>query len=145
MDQDLDEDQINDVLYNQVLGHLGCHAEGVTYVIPICYAYDGTCIYGRTYEGMKINIVRKNPTVCFQVENIKNMIQWQSVIGWGEFEELTDGDKRDQAIRILKERITMAVESDELKGSPYWPFAAPGSRGIVFCIRLTEKTGRSSS
>ncbi|ANH82746.1 hypothetical protein A8C56_18765 [Niabella ginsenosidivorans] len=144
MEQELEEEQIEHILHQNVLGHLGCHAEGITYVIPICYAYDGTFIYGRTYEGLKIKMIRKNPDVCFQVESIKNMIQWESVIGWGKFEELTDDGQREAAIRTLKERITAIVKSDELRGSPYWPFSAPGSKGILFRIRLNKKTGRSS-
>ncbi|MBZ4188919.1 pyridoxamine 5'-phosphate oxidase family protein [Niabella beijingensis] len=144
MVQNLDKEQIDAVFYSQVLGHLGCHAEGVTYVIPICYAYDGTYIYGRTYEGMKINIIRKNPEVCFQVESIKNMIQWQSVIGWGKFEELKNDDVRNNAILVLQSRISAVVDSSQLKTSPYWPFAAPGTKGIVFRVHLIEKTGRWS-
>lgn len=123
---------------------MGCHADEMTYVIPICYAYDGTYIYGRTYEGLKIRLLRKNPNVCFQVESIENMARWKSVIGWGVFEELADSEKRDKAVNVLKDRIGAVVESNDLLRSQYWPFFSPDAKGIIFRIHLHEKTGRCS-
>ena len=144
MEQDLNEQQIDQVLYNNIIGHLGCHADSMTYVIPICYAYDGTCIYGRTYEGLKIQLLRKELTVCFQVDNIVSMVKWKSVIGWGVFEELTDNHERERAIGILKDRIVAVVKNTDLLESRYWPFSTPDSEGIIFCIHLNKRTGRSS-
>ncbi len=46
-------------------------------------------VYGHTMEGMKINMMRKNPRVCFEVDVMQNMANWKSVIAWGEFEELS--------------------------------------------------------
>lgn len=148
MHEDLSEEQIEYVLKNELLGHIGCHADNITYVVPICYAYDGKCIYGRTYDGMKMKMVRENPNVCFQVEYIENMVKWKSVICWGEFEELTDIDKRNKAIRVLQDRILAVVESNALKQSPYWPFSISdldNVKGIIFRIHLNKKTGRVSS
>jgi nitroimidazol reductase NimA-like FMN-containing flavoprotein (pyridoxamine 5'-phosphate oxidase superfamily) len=89
----LNNEEIEQVFYNNIIGRIGCHADGKTYVVPISYAYDGDCIYAHTYEGMKISIMRKNPEVCFQADNMQNMANWQSVIAWGTFEELTDPEK----------------------------------------------------
>jgi len=144
----LSEERIEFVLGHQLLGHIGCHADNVTYVLPICYAYDNNCIYGRTYDGMKIEMIRKNATVCFQVEYIENMQEWQSVVCWGEFEELTDVNDRTKAIEILKARITVSLQGNNLQQSKYWPFSLPELHtinGIIFCIHLKEKTGRLSS
>jgi nitroimidazol reductase NimA-like FMN-containing flavoprotein (pyridoxamine 5'-phosphate oxidase superfamily) len=144
----LSEEGIEHVLQHQLLGHIGCHADNTTYVVPICYAYDNNCIYGRTYEGMKLEIIRKNPTVCFQVEYIENMIQWQSVVCWGEFKEITDINKRNNAIQVLKNRISVSVEGNALQHFAYWPFSISDSdniKEIIFCIDLTKKTGRLSS
>ena len=148
MHERLDEERIEDLLQHQLLGHIGCHADNITYVVPICYAYESNCIYGRTYNGMKLEMIRKNPTVCFQVEYIENMLKWESVICWGTFEELIDKTKRDNAIRILKGRILVTIEGNALQHSAYWPFSISGSDNkneIIFCIHLDKKTGRLSS
>lgn len=144
MEQDLSEEQIKHVLSHNIIGHLGCHAADITYIIPICYAYHEDSIYGRTYEGQKIQMLRTNPGVCFQVENIESMVRWKSVICWGVFEELTDSEQRNQAIHVLQNRIGAVVMDQKLLASQYWPFQAPEKKGIVFAIRLSKKTGRSS-
>jgi nitroimidazol reductase NimA-like FMN-containing flavoprotein (pyridoxamine 5'-phosphate oxidase superfamily) len=33
----LNHDQIEEVLKNQFIGRIGCHADGITYVIPVSY------------------------------------------------------------------------------------------------------------
>jgi nitroimidazol reductase NimA-like FMN-containing flavoprotein (pyridoxamine 5'-phosphate oxidase superfamily) len=137
--------EIEDVLAHQLIGRIGCHTNDMSYIVPICYAYDGECIYARTYEGMKVKMMRENPKVCFQVEYIENMVNWKTVICWGEYEELTDIDKRKKAIQILHQRVLPLISNKILKLSPYWPFSSIDSdniKGIVFCIHLNTKTGR---
>ena len=41
-------------------------------------------------EGKKIEMMRKNPEVCFQVDAIADLLNWESVICWGKFEEIVD-------------------------------------------------------
>ncbi|MDE1193121.1 MAG: pyridoxamine 5'-phosphate oxidase family protein [Arachidicoccus sp.] len=147
MQANLDERQIEYLLKHKLLGHLGCYADNISYVIPICYVYDGQYIYGRTYEGMKIKMIRKNPNVCFQVENIENMAKWQSAICWGEFEELTDKAERNKAVSLLRDRISATIESSALRQSNYWPFSVDDLddvKGILFRIHINTKTGKSS-
>jgi uncharacterized protein len=141
----LSAEEIEDVLKHQLVGRIGCHAKDMTYIVPICYAYDGECIYARTYEGLKIKMMRENPNVCFQVEYMESMVNWKTVICWGKYEELTGINKRDQGIQILHSRVLPLIKSKTLKLSPHWPFSSIDSdntKGIVFCIHLSEKTGR---
>jgi nitroimidazol reductase NimA-like FMN-containing flavoprotein (pyridoxamine 5'-phosphate oxidase superfamily) len=140
----LNERGIEHVLKHQLVGRIGCHARNKTYVVPICYAYEENCIYGRTFEGMKVNMMRENPKVCFQIENLEGMGKWQSVICWGEFEELTDNIKRNKAIDILQNRISPIIGNKNLGVSRHWPFSqgSENSEGIIFCIHISEKTGR---
>jgi nitroimidazol reductase NimA-like FMN-containing flavoprotein (pyridoxamine 5'-phosphate oxidase superfamily) len=141
----LSAEEIEHVLNHQLVGRIGCHVNDMTYIVPICYAYDGECIYARTYEGMKIKMMRENPNVCFQVEYIESMVNWKTVICWGEYEELTDTNKRDKGIQILHRRVLPIVSSKILKLSPHWPFSSidlDNIKGIVFCIHVDRKTGR---
>jgi uncharacterized protein len=141
----LDSIQIEEVLIRQVVGRIGCSAEGVTYVVPISYAYDGEYIYGHTMGGMKIDMMRKNPEVCFEVEDMRDMANWKTVISWGKFEELPKKTERDKALQILIDRILPLISSQTTHLSPQWPFPVDDPeniKGIVFRIRLKEKTGR---
>jgi nitroimidazol reductase NimA-like FMN-containing flavoprotein (pyridoxamine 5'-phosphate oxidase superfamily) len=96
--------EIESILKHQVVARLGCHADNVTYVVPLSYAYDGVYLYGRSQEGMKIDLMRKNPRVCIQADIMENMANWQSVVAWGDFEELTDTPLRNDALQKLVNR-----------------------------------------
>ena len=141
----LTDTEIEELLGRQVVGRLGCHADGKTYVIPISYAYDGKYIYCHTEEGMKIDFMRKNPDICLQVDNIDNLAHWQSVILWGKFEELTEKHERNLALETLTKRKLSTISSNVAHLYPLWPFTSEDLNevgGIVFRILPVEKTGR---
>jgi len=141
----LDKDRIEKVLSENVIGRLGYHGDGKTYIVPISYAYDGKNIYAHSPEGLKIAIMRKNPNVCFQVDTMKDMADWESVMAWGKFEELTNEKDRNEAIKNLMNRKLPLISSETVKLSPEWPFHTgnhSGISGVFFRINFTEKTGR---
>ncbi|MBD0283849.1 MAG: pyridoxamine 5'-phosphate oxidase family protein [Bacteroidota bacterium] len=140
----LNHNQIEQVLEHQVIGRIGCHAEGKTYVVPISYAYDGKDIYAHTHEGLKIKIMRKNPMVCFEVDDTRNLADWKSVIAWGEFEELTEKEDCNYALQLLNSRVLPMATSMTIRLGDAWPFRSDHREidGIFFRIRLQEKTGR---
>ncbi len=136
--------EIEALINHQSLGRIACHADDKTYIVPVSYAYDGAYLYGHTYEGMKINMMRKNPNICFEVDNTKNLANWQSVVAWGVFEELPKGAEWDKAVKRLEERALPILHSETMQLTPEWPFPSDGEgvKGIIFRIHLTEKTGR---
>ena len=141
----LENNEIEKVLLHQLIGRIGCHTNDIIYVVPISYAYDGVYVYGHTYEGMKIKMMRENPKVCFEVEVMENMANWKSVICWGKFEELTDKNERNKGIQKLLDRVLPLLASKTVQISPHWPFPPQDLgeiKGIVFRIFLEEKTGR---
>jgi len=141
----LTKDRIEKVIRENVLGRIGCNENGKTYILPITYAYDGKSIYAHSREGLKISIMRKNPQVCFQVDTMRDMADWQSVLLWGTFEELTEEEDRNDAVQKLLNRKLPLISSETVKLSPEWPFHTGNLSsvpGIFFKINITEKTGR---
>jgi len=140
----LDHEGIEELLRRQLVGRIGCYANGITYVVPISYAYDGDFVYCHASEGMKIDMMRKNPNICFEVDNTSNLANWQSVICWGVFEELPEGSERNQALEKLEGRVLPMLSSETMHLTPQWPFSSNENAisGIVFRIKLTQKTGR---
>jgi nitroimidazol reductase NimA-like FMN-containing flavoprotein (pyridoxamine 5'-phosphate oxidase superfamily) len=141
----LTEREIEEVIASQLVGRIGCHADDMTYVVPISYAYEDGCLYAHTREGMKVSMMRKNPKVCFQTDHLEDMANWKSVVAWGEFEELNDPGERMIALQKLLHRNLPLISSETVHLSPHWPFEpedAAGIVGIIYRIRLTEKTGR---
>ncbi len=113
--------------------------------MPISYAYDGEFIYALTREGLKIQIMRQNRQVCFEVEDIPDLGNWKSVICWGEYEELPNRTERHAALELLHDRHLPHVTSATTKLSPTWPFPPDNIdhvKGVVFRIRIVRKTGK---
>nr|WP_321230186.1 pyridoxamine 5'-phosphate oxidase family protein [uncultured Psychroserpens sp.] len=142
---DLNNKQIEHVLHSLIIGRIGCHADNRTYVVPVTYAYDGKYIYGHTKEGLKINIMRKNPMVCFEVDVIENMSNWRSVIAWGKFEELKTPEERIESLKILMDTVMPLMTgettiSHSMNDSHQKTIEA--MKGVVYRIELTNKTGR---
>lgn len=137
--------EIEQILGSQLIGRIGCHNDDITYVVPVSYAYDGDYVYGHAEEGLKIRIMRQNPKVCFQTDQMEDMANWKSVIAWGEFEELVDPETRNLALQKLVARNLPLVSSETVHLTPQWPFEPvdiSSIKGVVYRIKLTEKTGR---
>lgn len=141
----LDLDEIDELLHQQIIGRIGCHSDGVTYIVPISYAYDGKYIYAHTLEGMKIGLMRHNTSVCFEVDSINKTENWQSVVCWGSFEELVNPKEREEALKKLHSTALPRVVSLTAKLSPTWPLLPRDINsmdGVVFRIKLHKKTGK---
>jgi uncharacterized protein len=129
----LDDDQIDDFLRTQVVGRIGVHAAGQTYVVPIIYAWDGDYIYVQSIEGRKIEMMRASPQVCFEIDEYDDG-SWRSVIVDGTYEELA-GDDAAHALQLLVEKFARPG------GSRRRP-SAEGRTPVAFRIRPTRMTGR---
>ncbi|MFI5185123.1 MAG: pyridoxamine 5'-phosphate oxidase family protein [Chitinophagales bacterium] len=147
----LSSEEIENLLSKQCVGRIGCYDNDVVYVVPISYAYDGCNIYCHTYEGKKMEMMRKNPKVCFQIDDMKDMANWKSVITWGEFEEINDKEEKIKILKILLQRRLPVSSSVTTHLGKTWPFSGEGSNGlndipgIVFKICLKEKSGKFES
>lgn len=145
---ELDEQQIDHLLHSELVGRIGCHADGRTYVVPVTYVYAGGAIYGHTHDGLKVRLMRANPQVCFEVDRMENMANWQSVIAWGTFQEL-QGEEASRGVELLLGRLLPLIISESSmptqgtrSATTGRPVDISGRTGIVYRINLTEKTGR---
>lgn len=137
--------EIERLLKKEVVGRIGCRTGDRVYVVPISYVYDGECIYCHTHEGLKVEAMRKNPKVCFEVDHLHDMANWQSIIVQGEFEELTHPELRTHGLKLLHQRILPMPSSETTHLSSDWPFLPEQLNrivGVTFRIRPIEKTGR---
>jgi nitroimidazol reductase NimA-like FMN-containing flavoprotein (pyridoxamine 5'-phosphate oxidase superfamily) len=140
-------EQIEELLHSNNLGRIGCRDGDQVYIVPINYVYDGISIIAHSVAGMKIEMMRKNPFVCFQLDDIKDFTNWKSVIAWGEYNELTDEHERYEAIklfvdRMLRLKISETAMPPELSENRVHPRAPGNIKPVIYRIILTEKTGR---
>ncbi|MGY4539996.1 nitroimidazol reductase NimA-like FMN-containing flavoprotein (pyridoxamine 5'-phosphate oxidase superfamily) [Mucilaginibacter sp. UYNi724] len=144
--RELNDTQIEALLKNELTGRIGCQSEGVVYIVPVNYVYDGANIYCHSAKGMKIDMMRENPEICFEVENIKDVTNWETAIAWGRFEEITDMAEKQKVLQQLTNRITPYIIDDSITREH--GFADEESdigttiELIIYKIVVHKKTGR---
>jgi nitroimidazol reductase NimA-like FMN-containing flavoprotein (pyridoxamine 5'-phosphate oxidase superfamily) len=142
----LNDAQIDQILHAQLIGRIGSCTNDKMYVVPVTYAFHRGYIYAHSKEGMKVQMMRKNPNVCFQVDAMENMSNWRSVIVWGEYEELKTEKEQEAGMKIMMDRLAPFITSESIKAAHN--FSHPpevvekGSKAVVYRIRIFEKTGR---
>ena len=140
---ELNNRQLIDLLERQVMGRLGCHADGETYIVPINYVYRDNAIYAHSGNGKKIEMMRANPKVCFQVDQVIDTFKWESAILWGDFIELI-GEQRQQAMQGIIHRIMPLTNRPSEEPSHGIP-EDQHQNIIVFKINLTAASGKFES
>ena len=139
--------EMDEILHAEIIGRIGCTDGFKAYVVPVTFVYDGKFIFARSVEGLKIQMMRKNPKVCFEVEEIRDHTNWKTVIAWGLFEEIADAIERNSAIELFVDRTLKLKISSTAKPPDSTPERErphqPGSvNPIIYRIRILEKTGR---
>lgn len=142
---ELTKGQIENILQSQAHCRMACTDGLMPYLVPVSYAYDGKYIYCQSKEGKKINILRKNPNVCVQVETMSGMNNWQSVIVYGTFEELENEDAI-KAREFLFSNVLTLMTSAAIHSFQHDTTNESDDnnriKDIMFRIKINEVTGR---
>ncbi len=141
----LSSHEVEHLLASAWVARLGLHADGLTYVVPISYAYDGHAVYAHSNEGLKLRLLHANPSVCVEVDEVDGLFNWKSVIAWGRFEEL-HGDAAREAMHLIMRRFAAPV-AEQGSVPTHWrpsPEEADESTpcAVAYKIVLERKTGR---
>ncbi len=99
--EDLSENEITDLISRVGYGHLACCLNDRPYVVPVHYATDIGSIFIYTTEGKKFEIIKENPKVCLQIEEVVDKRHWQSVIVDGIAAQLEAGPERERALELI--------------------------------------------
>lgn len=86
--------------------------DGWPYIVPMGFAYeDGKIYIHGAAQGLKSDILAKNPRVCFQIcldaEVLPNEVgsefsmAYRSLTGWGEVTTLTGLQEKNDALEVL--------------------------------------------
>ena len=141
MIKNLNENETQKLLKEQKFGHLGCVLEsGEPYVVPVNYLFKDDEIYIHCLPGQKLDALRANGKVCLQVEKIGKSCRWQSVIAFGEFQEVKRTNKK---IEILKEFSTRFEHLTPVESMMEEQWNLGGL--VVFRINIKRITGMSES
>jgi nitroimidazol reductase NimA-like FMN-containing flavoprotein (pyridoxamine 5'-phosphate oxidase superfamily) len=136
---------IDALLYAEIVARIGyIDRRGLPCIVPISYAYDGRALYGYSLLGAKIENMGANPSVCVEVDRVRNAADWCSVIVRGTFDELHGADAIMALERLTARLSAVALEAGAPKTAAQTFVDRKGGVGIVYRIEITEKHGRWS-
>lgn len=151
MERALSDTEMRELLESEVYGHLACSDNGKPYIVPLAYVFHENVLYGQTTEGKKIAILRRNPLVCFQVQQQKEK-EWRSVMCWGNFEEFAfeklNEVEASMIVELLTNRLGSIQENVGIAVPRYSfeqnavPLLVNNRKSTLFRIVITEKTGK---
>jgi nitroimidazol reductase NimA-like FMN-containing flavoprotein (pyridoxamine 5'-phosphate oxidase superfamily) len=140
--EEMRDSEIEGLLGRVNYGHLACVRDGQPYVVPIHYAYDKPNFYIYTTEGMKAGILRDNPKICLQVEEVIDNSSWQSVIVMGEAEQITGLKEREEIIHLIRKVDPTLTPAISIPWVDNW---VRENVEVIFRITPVTVTGRSGS
>jgi len=146
MATELSEKEIEAVLTNNSVGHLGCTDGENVYIVPVNYRYDNHTVMCYSLVGLKIEMMRKHSTVCFEVEEIKDADYWKCVIINGVFEEIKDeeelkGLRPHYTEYLLRKHATLQAITQPA-GHEAADQPLNDAAQVLYRIRFTRVTGR---
>ena len=139
--------ECNEALSRAKFGRLACAHENQPYVLPFNFAFDGgNYLYCFTTLGLKVDWMRSNPLVCFEIDEVENHNHWSTVIVFGSYEELPDKPEFETARRhaheFLQTRVMWwepAYISREHRDNPH------SLTPIFFRIKIENVTGHRAN
>lgn len=141
-----DRAEIDSIIRRCQVCRLGLSDEGLPYVVPVSFGYDGASVYFHcAKDGRKIEILRRNNKVCVEFDTLEGMVEaeqacgwtmrYQSVIGFGTAYFVADAADTEHALSVI-----MAQYSPRIYTFP----ANAVSRTTVVRIQIESLTGKQS-
>lgn len=118
--QSLSKDQCLDLLAGKYVGRLGYIFQETPEIVPITYFLDREqdAIISYSAEGHKINCMRKKPYVSFQVDEIRSLTNWKSVMVHAIFQETKRSDAKN-LLHLFTQGVKNIIHNEEHRDPVY--------------------------
>lgn len=143
--RDLSNDEMQHLLARGKIARLGMfdRAQDRVYIVPVSYYYRDGAAYLHSAPGLKLDLLHERPAhVCLQIDEIGDEGEWQSLIGWGQFEEMAGAAERMRALKGFGDRLQRGPLRDRSRSGRAGMLAAGET---VYRIVLEELSGRADS
>lgn len=141
-----DKKAIEDIILRSKVCKLAMCEKNMPYIVPLCFGLKNNTLYFHSApKGKKIDILKKNPNVCFEFEIFTQVIEsakackwgmkYRSVIGFGKASFITDDDMKRQAFDIIMNQYadgSFIYEETSLKSV------------IIIKVEIYSMTGKQS-
>jgi nitroimidazol reductase NimA-like FMN-containing flavoprotein (pyridoxamine 5'-phosphate oxidase superfamily) len=137
---------IKDIIRKAQICRIGLGVDGEPYVFPVNYGYhNGNLYFHSAQQGKKIEMIKRNPRVCFQMDTDVEIvpaekacdwsIKYRSVMGFGKAEILNSLEEKRFGLKTI-----MSHYSDK-----EFTFDKESLASVcIICIRIEKMTGKKS-
>jgi nitroimidazol reductase NimA-like FMN-containing flavoprotein (pyridoxamine 5'-phosphate oxidase superfamily) len=107
-----DKSEIESIISRATVARIGLCRHGIPYVVPVNFGYqDGRLYFHSATQGKKIEIIRQNNRVCFEMDIDQELVKsenpckygmkYRSVIGFGRASLIDDFAGKRKALNII--------------------------------------------
>lgn len=141
-----DKKEIEKILKESQICHIAMVDKEKPYIVPMNFGYENqTLFFHSALEGRKINLIKKNPNLCFEVDQVVQFkkaqlacdwsIEYKSVIGEGRAQLLYDPEEKREGLDII-----MAQYSGRIFEYP----SEMLEKTLVIKLEIDKMTGKQS-
>ena len=138
---------IEAILNQAYVGHLSLAQNNLPYLVPMCFGYKKNTLYIHSAkEGQKLDIIKDNPNICFEVDMDAELVQkklacsfdmkYKSVIAFGKADIIEDNKEKKKALNIIMKHYTG-------KTSFFYPDIML-NKIVIIKIKVDSLTGKKS-
>jgi len=142
-----DKSGIESIIKRATVCRIALSEDNVPYVVPLNFGYKDNFLYFHSAkEGTKIDMIRKNNTVCFEIDIDSKLIEaerpcdwsteYYSIIGFGEAFLVEDLEEKREALDIIMEHYSG-------KSSFEYPEKIINNLAVIK-VRIESMTGKKS-
>ena len=110
-----DPKEIDDILQTAQVCRIAMAEGDFPYIVPVNFAVSGGCLYFHSAaSGKKVDVIRENPSICFEVDIPGDLIsgetacswgmKYKSVIGFGQAYFIEGAGEKKKALNILMKK-----------------------------------------
>ncbi|HEX3030271.1 MAG TPA: pyridoxamine 5'-phosphate oxidase family protein [Clostridia bacterium] len=142
-----DKKQIEVILQKAITCRIAMCEDNIPYVVPVNYGYKDDCLFFHSAkEGKKIDIIKKNNNVCFEIDIENELVKAEIICNWGCRYYSVIGSGKAYLLESLEEkRIGLDIISSHYTGQfrHQMPNDAIG-RIEVLKIEIESMSGKKS-
>lgn len=143
-----DKSEMESIIHSASVCRLAMVDGNLPYLVPMCFGYrDSTLYLHSAPKGRKIEVLKKNNRVCFEVEVDLEIVKgekacdwgmkFQSVIGFGTASFVTDPEKKRQALDVIMSQYSALGDAFQ------YPDAKLEATAIIKVV-VQQMTGKRS-
>ena len=137
-------DEIESIINKAFVCRLAMADENGPYIVPLSFGYrEGSLYFHCAKEGRKLDILKKNKRVCFEIDTGQEIVEsekackwgmkYKSVIGFGNALFIEDMESKKTALNIIMRHYSgrsFEFEEKEVK------------RVVIFKVEIESMTGK---